>query len=386
MNRLRQAVLFLTLLVLIPASSPRAEILERYSSAKQACLMDFETGMVLFEKNADQKMPTSSMSKVMTVFMVFEALKDGRITLDSELPVSEKAWRKGGSKMFVEVGDHVRVEDLIRGVLAQSGNDATIVLAEGLAGSEQAFAEAMTARAKSLGMMNSRFMNASGWPDKNHYSSARDLCILARTVIREFPEYFPYFSLPEFTYSGIKQRNRNPLLYRDMGADGMKTGYTAAGGYGLIGTGEWNGRRAILVVNGMGSGKERAQEGARLLEWGMRGFHNVNVFATGETVTDAPVVLGKQDTIPLTTAEDIRITVPTAKAEQAVMEAVFDSPLKAPVERGQTVGVLRINIPGMAVMETPLIAAQDVKTPGLFSGTLAKAGLILGGGQAHAGE
>ncbi|NCC23434.1 MAG: D-alanyl-D-alanine carboxypeptidase, partial [Alphaproteobacteria bacterium] len=356
--------LALVLCLLLGTPVAQAQSLDSYSAAKQAILLDYETGTVLFEKNADQRMPTSSMSKVMTMYMVFEALKEGRITLDTELPVSEKAWRKQGSKMFVEVGDHVRVEDLIRGVLVQSGNDATIVFAEGLAGSEKAFAEAMTARAKSLGMTNSNFTNASGWPDDDHYSSARDLAILARSVIMNFPEYFPYFSIPEFTYNAIKQRNRNPLLYRNIGADGMKTGYTVAGGYGLIGTGERNGRRVVLVINGAENDKVRAQEGARLLEWGLTGFRNVNVFASGETVLKAPVVMGGSKTVPLTVDSDVRITIPVTKTDEIRMEAVYNGPLVAPVERGREVGTFRISIPGMKPVETPLVAAQDVSRLG----------------------
>ncbi len=366
--------IFLTFLLCLFTVMPAAmaEQISSYSSAKQAILVDFETGTVLFEKNADQKMPTSSLSKVMTILMVFEALDDGRLTLDARLPVSEKAWRKGGSKMFVEVGDSVRVEDLIKGVLVQSGNDATIVLAEGLAGSERAFAEQMNMRAESLGMKNSNFMNASGWPDANHYSSARDLAILARHIIAEYPEFFQYFSIPEFTYSAIKQRNRNPLLHRNMGADGMKTGYTAAGGYGLMTTGMFGGRRAILVVNGLESSKERAQEGARLLEWGLKGFKNVSLYASGETVTEAKVALGKDKTIPLTIPEDLKISVPVARADQTVLEAVIKEPLVAPVARGDQAGVLKIAVPGMRAIEVPLVAAQGTEKLSLFSRTFAK--------------
>ncbi len=361
-----------------------AASLQNYTSAKQAIMIDYETGMVLLEKNADQHMPTSSMSKVMTMFMVFDALKEGRLALDTELPVSEKAWRKQGSKMFVEVGDHVKVEDLIRGVLVQSGNDATIVFAEGLAGSEKAFSEAMTARAKELGMENSNFTNASGWPDSNHYSSARDLAILAWHVIHDFPEYFPYFSIPEFTYNAIKQRNRNPLLYRDIGADGMKTGYTVAGGYGLIGTGTKDGRRVILVINGLDNEKERAKEGSRLLEWGLNGFKNVNFLAAGETVTSTGVVLGKSNDVPLTVASDIKLTIPVVKADQTRVVANYPLPLVAPVARGQEVGSLKIEMPGMSDVEVPLVTAQGVDRKGIFSAALAKASIYFLGAPEYA--
>jgi D-alanyl-D-alanine carboxypeptidase (penicillin-binding protein 5/6) len=369
-------VVFIAVAFIQPAF---ADSLQSYTSAKQAIMIDAETGMVLLEKNPDQHMPTSSMSKVMTMFMVFEALKEGRLTLDTELPVSEKAWRKQGSKMFVEVGDHVAVEDLIKGVLVQSGNDATIVFAEGLAGSEKAFAEAMTSRAKELGMMNSNFTNASGWPDSDHYSCARDLAILAWHVIHDFPEYFPYFSIPEFTYNAIKQRNRNPLLYRDIGADGMKTGYTVAGGYGLIGTGSRDGRRVILVVNGLENEKERAKEGARLLEWGLSGFKNITLITEGETVTNAKVALGKRSEVPLTIPADMNLTIPTVKTDQIKITANYDTPLVAPLERGQEVGTLTIDIPGMKSVNAPLVTAQGVSRKGFFSHTLSKARIYFVG-------
>jgi D-alanyl-D-alanine carboxypeptidase (penicillin-binding protein 5/6) len=375
---------FLSLFVVIAVhDSAMARDLEKYTSAKQALMMDYETGMVLLEKNADQHMPTSSLSKIMTMFMVFEALKDGRLTLDTELPVSEKAWRKKGSKMFVEVGDHVRVEDLIKGVLVQSGNDATIVFAEGLAGSEKAFAEAMNARARELGMKNSNFVNASGWPHPDHYSSARDLAILAWHVIHDFPEYFPYFSIPEFTYNAIKQRNRNPLLYREMGADGMKTGYTVAGGYGLIATGQRNGRRVVLVVNGLENEKERAKEGARLLEWGLSGFENVNAFAAGETITEAPVVLGKKKSVPLTVTEDLKVTVPTLKKDKIKITTEYEAPLVAPVNRGDIAGYVTMKISAMEAIHLPLAAAKSVERKGLFSGTLEKARIYFMGAPAY---
>ena len=337
-----------------------------HSAAKQAILIDFETGMILFEKNADEKMPTSSMSKVMTMYAVFEALRDGRITLDATLPVSEKAWRKGGSKMFVEVGKRVAVEDLIRGVIIQSGNDATIVLAEGLSGTEDSFADLLNTTAQRLGMDDSHFMNASGWPDPNHYSTARDLAKLAKALIVNFPEYYHYYSEKEFTYNNIKQRNRNPLIYRDMGADGIKTGHTEVGGYGLMASGERDGRRVLLVVNGLEDEKARAQEGARLLEWGLKGFENLTLFQSGETVEVADVAMGKQETVPMVLEDDLLVTLPVTLKNDLDVSVSYKTPLVAPVQAGDEVGTLTVKIPRGETLEIPLVAGDDVPEIGLF--------------------
>ena len=337
-------------------------------------MIDFETGMVLFEKNADQKMPTSSMSKVMTAYLVFEALKDGRIKLDDKFTVSEKAWRKGGSKMFVDVNKKIAVEDLLRGVIVQSGNDATIVLAEGLAGTEDEFARALTKKAGEIGMNNSHFTNASGWPDPNHYSTARDLATLSYNLIKNFPEYYSYYAEKEFTYNNIKQANRNPLLYRDMGADGIKTGHTDIGGYGLIGSGVYNGRRVILVVNGLKDEKARAQESAKLLERGLRGFENHKLFAAGESVEKAAVLMGQSDSVGMVVEDDVVVTLPIISYNDLKVEVQYHAPLIAPIKKGQEIGVLTMHIPGGgAVIKLPLLAAQNVEALGFFAKTMAKA-------------
>ncbi len=349
------------------------------TTAKQAIMLDYDTGMVIFEKAADERMPTSSMSKVITMYMVFEALKNGKLSLEAMLPVSEKAWRMGGSKMFVKVGDQVKVEDLVRGVVIQSGNDATIVLAEGLAGSEMAFADAMNVKAKELGMTNSHFMNASGWPDPEHYSTARDLATLSMRTIRDFPDYYHYYKEPEFTFNAIKQRNRNPLLYRNIGADGIKTGHTEAGGYGLMGSGTNGARRVILVVNGLPDDKARAEESARLLEWGLKSFINVSLFKGGTVVDKAPIVMGKTEHVPLIVEKDLTVTIPFAVKNDLKVQVQYDTPLLAPVFKGQKVGKLKIEIPRVTTLEVPLIAAENVSPLGIFAGTFAKAKLMLGG-------
>lgn len=349
------------------------------TKAKQVILIDHDTGTVLFEKNADQRMPTSSMSKVMTIYMVFEALKDGQLALDDEMQVSEKAWRKGGSKMFVEVNKRVKVEDLIRGVLVQSGNDATIVLAEGLAGTEKSFAQAITAKAQELGMENSNFMNASGWPDKDHYSTARDLSTLAQAVMTNFSDFYHFFGEKEFTYNNITQKNRNPLLYRGIGADGMKTGHTNIGGYGLIGSGVKNGRRVILVANGMLSEKDRAQESAKLLEWGLRGFKNQTLFKAGDVIEEAEVAMGDAKSVELVTKDDLHVTLPTLSQKGLSVSVKYNGPIQAPIAKGENIATLVLDSPGMASREYPLYAHADVGELGFVAATIEKVKMLLQG-------
>jgi D-alanyl-D-alanine carboxypeptidase (penicillin-binding protein 5/6) len=349
------------------------------TSAKHAIVLDYETGAVLLDKEANSRMPTSSMSKVITIAVVLDALKAGHIKLDDTYMVSEKAWRKGGSKMFVEVDKRVKVEDLIRGVIIQSGNDATIVLAEGLAGTEEAFAELLNKKARELGMDDSNFRNASGWPDPNHYSTASDLSKLAAALIRDYPQYYGYYSEKEFTYNDITQANRNPLLYRNIGADGIKTGHTDAGGYGLIGSGVRDGRRVIVVVNGLGSAKARASESAKLLEWGLQSFTNKTLFEAGVEVENADVVLGKDKTVPLTLAEPLRLTLPKITADDWGMRVHYNGPLTAPITKGQEIGKLEIDIPGFYKVMRPLYAGADVEELGFFSKTIEKAKLFIGG-------
>lgn len=335
------------------------------SSAKQAILIDADTKMVLYQKDARSQMPTSSMSKVMTMYMVFEALRDGRLTLDQKLPVSEKAWRKGGSKMFVEVGSEVSVEDLIRGVIIQSGNDATIVLAEGLSGSEEAFAQLMTEKAHEIGMTDSNFVNASGWPDVNHYSTAHDLGILAYNLIKNFPEYYSYYSEEEFTYNGIRQSNRNPLLYRNVGADGIKTGHTNVAGYGLIGSAEQNGRRLIFVVNGLDSERARAQEGVALLQWGFRSFKKRDLFEKGNQIGQAQVWLGQQKTVPVVVNEDVSVLFKISDRDNVTAELELREPFPAPIREGMEMGRLKITSGDFPPITYPVYAAQNVEQVGI---------------------
>ena len=347
------------------AGAPRAAPFE--TSAREAILVDAETGTVLLEKDADQPMPPASMSKLMTAYMVFERLKQGALSLDTVLPVSEKAWRTGGSKMFVEVNTSVSVKDLLHGVIVQSGNDACVVLAEGLAGTEEAFSAAMTERGREIGLTNSSFKNATGWPAEGHFMSARDLAILTARIVQDFPEYFPYFKEVEFTYNGIRQGNRNPLLYKSLGADGMKTGHTEEAGYGLTGTAIQNGRRLIVVVSGMNSPNARSNEAERLLTYGFNAFGNYKLFSAGDVVERADVWLGDQARVPLVIADNLTVTLPRASRKDLKVAAVFDSPIPAPIAKGMPVAKLVISAPDMAPREVPLLAGADVGALGMFS-------------------
>lgn len=352
------AVAFAILLVVGLAGPVRSASID--TIAKQAILVDTTTGTVLFEQNADERMPTSSMSKIMTMYMVFDAIKQGRLSLDDTFHVSEGAWRMQGSKMFVELGNQIRVEDLIRGVIIQSGNDASVVLAEGLAGTESEFAARMTQRARELGLTESNFTNATGWPDDNHYSTARDLAKLSERIIADFPEFYYYYSETEFTYHDIKQGNRNPLLYRNMDVDGLKTGHTEAAGYGLAASAERNGRRLILVVNGLPDMQARADESARLLEWGFREFESYPLFRKGDTVESAAVWMGEEAAVPLTIEQDLAVTMNRKERDGLTVTARLDEPVAAPVAAGTRIGTLVVEGPGFSTREVPLVAAADV--------------------------
>lgn len=298
------------------------------TAAKQALLMDFDTGTILLDKDAHKQMAPASMSKLMTVYMVFERLKDGRLSLEDTFTVSENAWRKGGTKsgsstMFLEPNKKVSIEDLLRGIIVQSGNDACITIAENLAGSEDYFAKDMTIRAKELGLKNSNFVNSTGWPNKTHLMTPYDLVILARHIINDFPEYYSIYSERSFTYNSIKQGNRNPLLYRVKGADGLKTGHTESSGFGLIGSVKRNNRRLIVVVNGLNSDRERAEESAKLIEWGFREFDNYSFFSAGEKVSDAEVWLGKKPTVPMIVKENIKLTLSPRTRKKTKVKVVY---------------------------------------------------------------
>jgi D-alanyl-D-alanine carboxypeptidase (penicillin-binding protein 5/6) len=329
------------------------------TTARWGFIQDFATGATLFDKQADEEMPPSSMTKLMTIYLVYERLKNGRLKLDDELPVTEKAWRMGGSKMFVQVGTMVKVEDLIRGVIVDSGNDACIVFAEALAGSEQQFVELMNAKAKELGLTHTNYQNCTGWPDPDQHMSCRDIATLARHIIMDFPEYYHYDSEKTFKYNGIDQGNRNPLVQRGT-ADGLKTGHTEAGGYGLVASSLRNGRRVILVLNGMNSMRERAEESERLMDWAFANFEDVTLFAAGDVVENAKVWLGTSPTVPLVGGRDLIVTMPRNWRSNASIKVSYDTPIRAPVAKGDQVGKLTVSGKGVPNMEVPLLAGADV--------------------------
>jgi len=336
------------------------------TSAREAFITDMETGAILLEKDADAPMHPASMSKIMTVYLTFERLKDGRLSLDDELLVSEKAWRMGGSKMFVKVGNKVRIEDLLQGVIVQSGNDACIVLAEGIAGTEEAFAELMTKKARELGLTTSTFANATGWPNPNHIMTARELAMLAKHLIRDFPEYYHYFSEKEFTWNGIRQSNRNPLLYLSAGADGLKTGHTEEAGYGLTASAVRNGRRVVMVLNGLPSQKARSEESARLMDWAFREFGNYALFKPGEVVEQGEVWLGEKATVPLVIPDGLTVTLSRRARPDMKVTVSYDTVIPAPVKKGQEVARLTVSAPDTEPIEVPLVAGEDVERLGVF--------------------
>lgn len=364
--------------ILISTSSEALE-----TPAKQAILMDMETGAILFEKESDFLMPPASMSKLMTVTMLFERLKEGSLKMEDTFPVSEKAWKKGGSKMFVEVNKRVSVSDLLRGIIVQSGNDACIVVAEALSGSEEAFAQSMTEHAREIGLSDSTFRNATGWPDPNHRMTARELALLAKYIIQKFPEYYNIFSEKSFKFGKIKQGNRNPLLYTNSGSDGLKTGHTEESGYGIVGSSIRDGRRLIVVVNGLTSTKERGRESERILEWGFREFGNYELFKKDQEVAKARVWLGSKDLVALTTDADLKVTMSRKNRRDMQVKLVYNEPIPAPIIKGSPVARLVISAPDMKNIEVPLLAAEDVERPGMFRRVTSAIKYVLFGASAN---
>ena len=384
MRALFTTLAFLAALLVAPTSAVAQDGYQ--TEATHAVILDYETGQVLYEKDAEVPMAPSSMSKMMTVLMVLEALDAGTLTMDTELPVSEHAWRSGGaasgsSTMFLELNSRARVDDLLRGVIIQSGGDACIVLAEAIAGSETAFADMMTARAHELGLTSANFANATGWPDPDHYISAIDLARLARILIRDHPQYYSIWAEREFTYNGIRQYNRNPLLGVFEGADGLKTGHTEAAGYGLVGTAERNGERRIIVFNGMPTNSSRTSEAERMMRAAMSDFAVYDLFAAGDTVEPrATVFMGDAEDVGLEVGEDISVALQRRARRNMTVTVVYDGPVTAPVEAGQEIGHLVVEAPGYEPQEFPLYASESVGQKGLMGRIGAALAHIIRGG------
>ncbi len=330
------------------------------TAAKQAYVYDMSTDTVLFEKSAHERMTPSSMSKLMTLYVVFDLIKQGRFKLEDSFPVSEKAWRMGGSKMFVQVGSEVSIEDLLMGVIVQSGNDACIVLAEGVSGTEEAFAAEMNKMAEKLGLEHSHFVNASGFPDAQHYMSARDLGVLSVRLIEDFPNFYPLFKEEVYTYSGIKQHNRNVLLGGPLHVDGLKTGHTEDGGYGIVVSAEEKDRRLVVVVNGLSSMKERANEADQLLKWGFHQFDRYDIAKPGDVLAEADVWMGKKPKVALTPEKPLVLTIQRTEKDAVKLAVRYDTPVQAPIVKGQKLGELVIRQPEVPERTVPLLAAEDV--------------------------
>ncbi|HVO14303.1 MAG TPA: D-alanyl-D-alanine carboxypeptidase family protein [Alphaproteobacteria bacterium] len=377
-SSLRSLPKFLLALAMLAALTAPAAAID--TTAKQAILVDFNTGGVLYEKNADEPAPPSSMSKMMTVYLLFERLKSGAVKLDDTFPVSRKAWKMGGSKMFVRVDTRVAVDDLLHGIITQSGNDACIVVAEALGGTEEGFAELMNKKGKELGLEHSKFANATGWPDPNDMMSVRDLAKLAAATIRNFPDFYKrYYGLPEFTFNNIRQHNRNPVIGKIAGGDGLKTGHTDAGGYGVAASAERDGRRLILVLNGLGSWDSRVEETGAMLEWGFREFRNYALFKAGDTAAEADVWLGTEPTVPLVTAAPVTVTLPIKSRDAMKVKVVYDG-VAAPVKKGDKLGDLVVSAPDTKDIVVPLYAGADVEKKGMFGRIGAALNRFVSGG------
>jgi serine-type D-Ala-D-Ala carboxypeptidase (penicillin-binding protein 5/6) len=347
--------------ILIAVSS--AALAAPETNAQFAIIMDGETGATLFEKEADAVMYPASMTKMMTAYMLFDGLKTGAITEDTAYTVSETAWSKGGSKMFVQLGTSVAVKDLMRGIIVQSGNDACIVFAEGYAGSEELFAKRMTEKAREIGMTKTVFKNATGWPDDEHVTTARDLAMLGYRTVKDFPSYYPLYDEREFTYYNIRQYNRNLLLSRNIGVDGLKTGHTEAAGYGITISGVQEGRRVFVVVGGLDSEKTRADAAEQLYRYAYAAFDNVAL--DSKTLTSVPLWYGEKGTIAVSSSD--KITLPVTGREQVKITYALDSTLVAPIEKGQKIGTATITSPEISQQKITLVAAESVAKAGFLS-------------------
>jgi D-alanyl-D-alanine carboxypeptidase (penicillin-binding protein 5/6) len=356
------------------------------TKATSAFVMDQTTGTVLLSKNADTPLPPASMSKLMTLYMAFEAVRRGKaeggLDLNEELPVSEHAQSFGGSSMFLVAGEQVSVEDLLRGIIVMSGNDACVVIAEALSpdGTEYGFARLMTQRARELGMTQSTFINSSGWPQPGHLMSMRDLAILAERLIEDFPEFYPMFAETEFEFDNrvpSNTLNRNPVLSMDIGADGLKTGHTQEAGFGLTGSAVQGDRRVIFVVNGLETARDRATESREIINWAFRQFTMRKIADAGQRFADAPVWMGSAPTVGLVTAEDTRILMPALADTTIGAEVVYEGPFEAPIAQGDKLGELVFTLEGLPETRIPLVADADVAVGGFTSRVMTAARVLL---------
>ena len=353
------------------------------TTAKYALIIDYDTGNILYEKKADSRIFPASMSKLMTLYILFEAIEEGTVDLESKFYVSKKAWKKGGSKMFVEPESKVKVIDLLKGIIVQSGNDACIVVAEALSGSEESFAGLMNIKAKELGLLNSNFTNSTGWPDENHYMSLKDLGVLSMRVIKDFPEFFHYFKEKEYTYNDISQNNRNPLLYSYNYSDGLKTGYTEDSGFSLAATAKKGNKRLVLILSGMESMKERKDEATKLFDWGFREFSNIKLFSKEETIIEADIWLGKKAILDLYSQKDIIFTVKRKDIKNFKAKVVYDSPIPAPIYKDKKYADLVVSGTISGDILYPLYAKENIDKAGIFRKISSAIGYLIFGGYAE---
>ncbi|WP_373050609.1 D-alanyl-D-alanine carboxypeptidase family protein [Thalassovita aquimarina] len=342
------------------------------TNARSAFVVDLNTGTVLLNKDADTPLPPASMSKLMTLYIAFEALRDGRLNLDEKLPVSEHAMSYGGSTMFLDTTDRIRVEDLLRGIIVLSGNDACVVIAEALSpdGTEAGFARYMTQRARKMGMTNSTFTNANGWPAAGHRMSTRDLALLATRLIEDFPQYYPLFSEREFAFDGRAPQNvhnRNPLLGLNIGADGLKTGHTSEAGYGLVGSAKQGDRRIVFVISGLDSTRARAEESEAIVNWAFRQFVLRPIAKAGTVIAEADVWMGNVPRVGLTPAEDLSALMPALGGDAVEAEVVYMGPIEAPIAKGQEIARLILKPEGLDETSFPLVADRDVPAGGFVT-------------------
>ncbi len=359
--------------VLFVVGTADAQLFE--TRANEAFMIDADTGTILFSKNADEPVPPASLAKLMTIEVVFHAIETGRLSLDDKFYVSENAWRKGGagsggSTMFAEVKSEIPLEDLIQGVIVQSANDGCIVIAEGMAGSEENFAKLMTDRARELGLTKSVFKNATGLPAEGQVVTMHELVLLARHIWQEYPDLYKYFSEPDFTWNGIKQRNRNPLLGMDIGADGLKTGHTEESGYGIVGSIVRGDRRLFVAMSGMSTADQRAEEARKILDWGMRAFEKTKLFDAGEIIGEAKVYGGEKRGVELKANGPLSIFVPITNRDRLKARVVYQGPVQAPVEEGSQVGALKVWIGDTLSQETPVYAAETVGKGAIYQRAL----------------
>lgn len=350
--------------------------------ARSAYVVDVTTGTVLLAKDADIALPPASMSKLMTLYMAFEALRDGRLTLNEKLPVSQHAMSYGGSTMFLDTTDRVSVEDLLRGIIVLSGNDACAVIAEALSpdGTEAGFARYMTRRAQQLGMTSSTFTNSNGWPQAGHRMSMRDLALIARLIIEDFPEYYPMFAEKKFLFDGRAPQNvnnRNPLLGLGIGADGLKTGHTSEAGYGLVGSAQQGNRRVIFAVTGLDTAGARAEEAEQIVNWAFRQFTQTTLVRQGEVIAEADVWMGEAPKVGLTPASDLDMLVPVLAGGKIDAEVVYRGPIAAPIKTGDPLGEMIVRPEGLPEFSVPLVADRDVASGGFMSRVTTAAKLLL---------